>query len=265
MAIPAGRVSSSPAAAADLYLAAFQARWDAMRSPGRPHVDEPGVCGLLGGSEDPRVRLLVTDDRAHDVLAGLLPGARAGLVSIFDTAQRCVQLADRRLGWSADSVRAMVCRDLATVPALTLPDELALRPVQRLTDDGPDGVALADAVATAVSASPAITEPPAAFAAFLRSLPPPFRLFAAVDPAGVVRATSGCGVFAGYATVIFVNTAPGWRGRGIGQAMTAQALRAGLRSGARCACLDASAAGESIYRRLGFADVGTVTRFLRPG
>ncbi len=234
-----------------------------MWSPGRPKVDEPGVLGLLAGTEDSRIRLLVTDDRAHDVLAALLPDARAGMISIFGAAARCAHLVGR-LGWTSDVVTAMVCRHLQTVPTIPLPTELTLRPVQRLADDASDGVALEDAVAAAISAAPTIEEPPEVFAEFLRSLPPMFRLFAAVDNDGAIRATSGSGVFGRYATVIFVNTEPGWRGRGIGQAMTAQALRAAQRSGATQACLDASAAGLSIYRRLGFETAGTLTRFLNP-
>jgi ribosomal protein S18 acetylase RimI-like enzyme len=59
-----------------------------------------------------------------------------------------------------------------------------------------------------------------------------------------------------------VNTDPGRRGRGIGQAMTAQALSAARRAGARFAALDASDAGRSIYLRLGFDVVGMLTRFI---
>jgi len=248
--------------AIDLYVAAFLARCDAMQGPAQPKVDGLGVRGLLAGDEDPRIRLLVTDDRAYDVLAGLLADARAGMLSIFGAAARCAQLAARHLGWTSDVVTAMVCRDLRALSAVSLPSELTVRPVQRLADDEPGGVSLEDAVAAAISAAPAIKDPPPVFAEYLRSLPSPFRLFAAVDRDGVIRATSGCGVFGQYATVIFVNTELGWRGRGIGQAMTAQALRAAQRSGAKQACLDASAAGASIYRRLGFETAGTLTRFL---
>lgn len=235
-----------------------------MRNSGRRTVDGLGVRGLLAGADDPRIRVLVTDDRAYDVLAGLLPDARAGLVSVLATAPRCVQLASGSLGWASDVVSAMVCRDLHTVPTVPLPAELTLRPVQRLPDDEP-GVALEEAVAVAISATPTIEDPPAVFAEYLRSLPSTFRLFAAVDSDGVVRATSGSGVFGQYAAVIFVNTEQDWRGRGIGQAMTAAALRAAQRSGATQACLEASSGGRSIYHRIGFETVGTLMRFLNHG
>ena len=239
------------ATSVELYAAAFLARCETMRSRGRATVEEVGLRGVLPGAGDPRIRLLVTDDQAHDGLAALLPDARAGMIRIFAAAARCAQLVSDQLTWNSDTVTAMVCSDLHAVPALTLPSDLTLRPVQRLPDDE-SGVALADAVLAAMSAAPAIEDPPEVLADFPRSLPPTFRLFAAVDSDGKARATSGSGVFDQYATVIFVNTDPDSRGRGIGQAMTAHALRAAQRAGARQASLDASDAGRSIYLRLGF-------------
>ena len=63
-------------ASLDVYVAAFLARCGAMRRPGQTKIDEPGLHGLLSISDDPRIRLLVTDDRAHDVLSALLTDAR---------------------------------------------------------------------------------------------------------------------------------------------------------------------------------------------
>jgi GNAT superfamily N-acetyltransferase len=82
-----------------------------------------------------------------------------------------------------------------------------------------------------------------------------------VDRDGPVRATSASGTFGTEATVIFVNADPEWRGRGIGQAMTAAALSAAEDSGARRAGFDASDAGARIYLRLGFEAVTRTTRF----
>jgi GNAT superfamily N-acetyltransferase len=224
-------------------------------------IAAPGVCGVLPGSEGRGIQLLVTDDQAHGTLSGLLAQAKAGMIRILERAGRCTELVADQLRWSSDTATAMVSSDLRAVRALPLPSELTLQPVRRLADDARDGVALSDAVAAAVSAAPSIEDPPEVFADYLRSLPATFRLSAAVDRDGRVRATSGSGVFGEYATVIFVNTDAGWRGRGIGQAMTAQALRAARSAGARYACLDASDAGRSIYLRLGFEDAGTLTRF----
>lgn len=256
-----------PSPPPDVYIAAFIARCDARRHPAQPAVDQPGLHGLLACAQAPVTRLLVTDDRAQDALAALLPDARAGMIDVFAAAARCTELAGGDPAWKPEALTAMSCGDLRTVPATPLPAGLGLRTVRRRTtgDDAPDAVALEDAVATAIRAAPEIAETPAALAAYLRSLPAGFSLFAAVDGGGAVRATSGAGAFGPEATLIFVNTEHGWRGRGIGGAMTATALRAARAAGARRASLDASSAGLSLYLRLGFELVGPVTRFSRSG
>jgi GNAT superfamily N-acetyltransferase len=248
-----------------VYVGAAVARWDVMRRPDQLEVDEPGVRGLLPCTDDPLTRLLVTDDRAYGVLEALLPDAQAGMIKVFATAPRCAELVAGQSAWKSESATAMICRDLHSVPAIPLPRELVLRAVRRLVDEAPDGVSLEKAAAAAMFADRRITDSPGAFADYLRSLPPAIRLFAAVDGDGTVRGTSGSGAFGAEANVIFVNTDPGWRGRGIGQAMTAAALLAARARGARQACLDATDAGRSIYLRLGFEAVARTTRFFRAG
>ncbi len=150
------------------------------------------------------------------------------------------------------------------MPTGRLPGDLTLRPVRRLAGDAPEGVPLTHAVAAAKRADPAITNPDV-LAEHLRALPRAFRLLAAIDGDGIVRATAGFGTFGTTASVIFVNTDPAWRRRGIGQAMTATALRTAMRFGARQAGLDASDTGQSIYGRLGFDVATSLTRFRRIG
>jgi predicted GNAT family acetyltransferase len=157
----------------------------------------------------------------------------------------------------------MVLRRVQVAANATLPDGLVLRPVHRLASEAPNGVALRDAVAVAIASDPGIAEPADEFARFLTGLPTSVRLFAAVDDAGVARATSGCQVFGEYARVFFVNTEPSWRHRGIGRAMTAEALRAAAASGARHAFLHATDDGASVYMRLGFELAGRLTRYSR--
>jgi GNAT superfamily N-acetyltransferase len=247
--------------ALDVYVAAFVARCDALRSAGQPVVDEPGVVGLRPSAEHPVARLLITDDRAHDAVAAMLPHAKAGSINVLAAASRCAELV-RALDWRTEETTALGLRDLRMLPDVPPPDGLNVRPVRRLPDDPPDGVPLEDAVAAAVAAFPAIGDPKA-FADHLREWPPSTRLFAATDAEGVVRATSGSGTFGATASVMFVNTDAGWRGRGIARAMTAVALYAAGEQGARHAALDATAAGVSIYRRLGFAVVGPTIRVRR--
>jgi GNAT superfamily N-acetyltransferase len=251
------------ATATDIYVAAFLARCRALGGFGGRGLDAPGIYGLLPVADDPVVRVLVTDDRGLEALPAVVRDARGGMISVLAAAVRCTELVCKHPDWRPDTATAMVCRDLRTVPEVALPGELTFRAVRRLAGDGPHDVPLEDAVAAAIIAAPSIQDPPDVFADYLRSLPPAFRLFAAVDRDGAVRATSGSGAFGAEATVLFVNTDPGWRGRGIGAAMTAAALRAAAGAGARRAALDSSDAGARIYRRLGFESVGGTTRYLR--
>ena len=247
--------------ASEVYVEGFVSRCSTV---GQPLRGKPSVHGVISSAEHLPTRLLITDDRAYEDLAVLLPAARAGMINVFEAASRCAHLVDSQPRWRAKAATAMICRDLRIVPQLALPNELTLWPVRRLPSDSPDGVPLQDAVAVAILADPAAEERPAALAGYLRSLSPSFRLFAAIDGDGAVRATAGWGLFGGQMTVIFVNTHPEWRRRGIGQAMTAAALGAAQGAGARQACLDASDSALPIYRRLGFETVAGMMRFSGP-
>ena len=77
----------------------------------------------------------------------------------------------------------------------------------------------------------------------------------------VAHATSACHLVGEYAQIFFVNTEPAWRRRGIGQAMTLEAVRAAASSGVRRAFLHATDDGASVYDRLGFERVGLLTRY----
>src|SRR4051794_16021350 len=222
------------------------------------------MYGLLGCDSDPRARLLVMDDRAYDELRTHLPDVRAGHITAFPKAVRCAELVSGDPGWKRSTATAMICQDLRDVPAVPLPCGLTLEPVRRFDRDAASGVALHEAAALAGLADPGLDGSLDSFASYLRSLPPSIRLFAAVDGEGHVRATSGSGVYGHEAIVLFVNTHPAWRRRGIARAMTAAALRAAHRSGARRACLDASDASLRIYQRLGFQAVTETNRFFRP-
>ena len=61
----------------------------------------------------------------------------------------------------------------------------------------------------------------------------------------------------GVAGVFYVATVESARRRGLGDALTRHAARAGFELGARAAWLGASEMGAGLYRRIGFADLGT--------
>ncbi|WP_036725382.1 GNAT family N-acetyltransferase [Patulibacter minatonensis] len=259
-----------------VYVDAYVARARRAQVAGQTLVDGPAAHGLLPDRDGVPLRLLVTDDAALDLLAARLPSAGAGKLKVLDAAPRCLDLVTSHPYWGRSAVSTetiMGAGDLTALPDGPLPAGLTLRGIRRRDDDAtgpttddeasPDLVPLDDAIALVLRAEPDIPVSAAALADELRSLPAAVRLFAAVDAGGTVRATSGSAVFGIQADVLFVDTDPAWRGRGIGAAMTAAALRDATARGARIALLDATDAGAGIYRRLGFAPLGRTTRFDR--
>ena len=59
------------------------------------------------------------------------------------------------------------------------------------------------------------------------------------------------------AGVYYVGTVEQARRRGLGDALTRMAARAGLEMGAEAAWLGASEMGAGLYRRIGFEDLGS--------
>jgi ribosomal protein S18 acetylase RimI-like enzyme len=251
------------AAASDVYRAAFVARQSHEFGAHSVEPIAPGMHGCVTAGGDRIVRLLVTDDRAYRRLTTEATAAR-GEVSVFERAPRCDELLRGRPDWTADRpATAMVLRNLQAVTDAKLPDGLVLRAVDRLGPYALNGVPLPDAAAVALASDPGITEPADEFARYLMGLPSSVRLFAAVDDVGIAHATAGVGVSGEYARIFFVNTEPAWRRRGVGHAMTVEALRAAASAGARHAFLNATDDGVSLYLRIGFEPAGRLTRYSR--
>ena len=69
----------------------------------------------------------------------------------------------------------------------------------------------------------------------------------------------------GVAGVYYVATVASARRRGLGDALTRVAARAGFELGARAAWLGASDMGADLYRRIGFSDLGsTIVEYESP-
>lgn len=249
----------------DQYVDAFRARVRANARPGQRIVDEPGFTALVGTSASALDgRALAHDDGGVGVLADSLPTLYARVVTVLSRAESCHRLMADESGFRAEASTAMVCDDLASIEEPVLPDRLALRPISRHDVPDPGAVALEDAAAAAMraDAGAAPADSLAGFVDYLRSVPHA-RYLAAVDEGGTVRATAGIALWGEVAGVFFVDTDQDWRGRGIGTAMTAAALRDAARRGVRTAILDSSRLGLSVYRRLGFEAVSEITMFVR--
>jgi GNAT superfamily N-acetyltransferase len=80
------------------------------------------------------------------------------------------------------------------------------------------------------------------------------------EPVATAELTVGGGVVGLYN----IFTRPDARGRGVGSAMTVQPLLDARAAGHTTAILQASAAGQSLYSRLGFRSFGTITEY-KPG
>jgi GNAT superfamily N-acetyltransferase len=245
------------------YVAGFRDRLRAMRRPGQELIDEPGMVGLVGRTaESLDGRVLLIDDRALESVDQRLPELFARVLYVFEAAEACSRMISERGGFRPNPCTAMVCDDLGAVPELALPPDLTLHAVGTAPGDEP-AVSLTEAADAAIRSDPkmAPTTDPDAFLSYLRSIPNS-RYLAAVDDGGVVRGTAATANWGRTTGVFFVNTDPQWRGRGVGSAMTAAALRAAAAAGAERACLDASALGLSIYQRLGFVPVGAITQYV---
>lgn len=81
---------------------------------------------------------------------------------------------------------------------------------------------------------------------------------------GVVAATSYALTIDDATGIFNVATAPEFRGRGLGAALTARAAKDGFAAGAEFAFLQASALGHPVYLRLGFRDVEQYALLMRP-
>jgi ribosomal protein S18 acetylase RimI-like enzyme len=242
-----------------LYVDAFRDTSRTFAGPGQALIDEAGIVGVAGSEARHNGRLLLIDDSALPVLRTLVdPHAR--MVNVAPAAAGCMAYMSGLATYRAEDITAMVTRDLGAVPPFELDGPLTVR---RARVDAVDGEVHLDRAAAAcmqfdpVAADLTLHD----FVSYLQSLPNA-EFFVAVDQDGSVHATAGSSVVGKDARVFFVSTDPGWRGRGVGTAMTATALRAAHARGATRAGLDASRAGQAIYRRLGFDDVAQLTMFM---
>ena len=265
MSSPLPEVGNIPGTAAILqYAECFALRDAAHDYPARYSFDNPAVFGTA--SADPGTtngRLLIIDDTALPDLLATLPSLSPRNVSVLATAPRAMQLIESSPDFGpAEVSTAMVRPDLDDIPALTLEPGLSARLV------GESELSLTDAVCWwARLEQEAERDVPRTVQAreirrFLAGLSHG-AVFAAVDPAGRICATSASGVYGDHAQIVFVNTAHSHRRRGVGATMTTIAMTAARSSGARRASLTSSPAGLSVYQRLGFRSIGEIRGYFR--
>jgi GNAT superfamily N-acetyltransferase len=230
------------------------------RARGLTYFTKPGMFGAMDRAEGAGGGLWALGPDVGRPLRRALDTGAPDWVALTEPAAALVPVVTDHGYVVVQSVLAMAMRSLSELPEIPLPPTVSLQPVD--VHGGPDSISLEEALLVDVlhggtDAASARRDLPLEAEA-LRELPG-ITLLAAVDEGGSCVATAGTRVVGRSALVSAVATIPQYRRRGIAAALTAAALRAARETGAVRAFLDASA-GESVYARLGFTPIGTVTR-----
>lgn len=237
-----------------IYVDSFLARCEELYDE---QISHGSVLGSLG-SDDRNGAVLALDDGALPFLESHREELKECDVRVRPGAPVCLKLMHELEGMRYESGTAMAVDDVSFVQEPPLPDGLQLRRVRRTAQERV-GVPLVEAAEACLVADPGGFPSLDAFVEHLSTAPPPSaKLFAAIDDDGRVRATSGSVTYGRDVFVFFVSTDASWRGRGVGTAMTAHAIRS---SGGSRVALDATDAGRGIYSRLGLHDAGRINLF----
>jgi len=219
-------------------------------APGGRLLRGDGACAMVTGIPAPALNGVWTERADPDV---------AGVAALIDEVSGAGPLYSLRLRSGSDetvtglaSDRGMVLAEELTLMTLEAEDSIIVLPE-------PAGLAIrqiapeeAPAAATVGAAGFEVPED-----VFLRAVSPDLLRLASVrcyvgEVAGEAMTTS-LSVTVGVFTGIFcVATVPGWRGRGFGTAITARAITDALAAGSRWCWLEATAAGLTAYRTVGF-------------
>jgi ribosomal protein S18 acetylase RimI-like enzyme len=162
-------------------------------------------------------------------------------------------------GYSRTGSMPIMAVRLGQLPEPALPAGLVVERVEQAADVA-DYV---DAYASSFGVGPEIRDAVVKAESGLRTdLGRLIRLVGRVD--GRPVATSAVVISDGVAGLYWIATDPEYRGRGIGAALTAEAMAVGRQYGASVCTLQASGLGEPVYRRLGFTPVGEIELYSPP-
>jgi GNAT superfamily N-acetyltransferase len=234
------------------------------RVSGLSYFTAPGIFGATSPTGGPGGGVWALAPHVEKPLTHALETSAPDWVALTEPAADLVSLVTERGCAVMHSVPAMGLLSLSALPDLPLPPGVTLQRVG--VREAEDSISLEEALLVDVlhgssDATSAHRDLPLEADA-LRLLPG-ITLLTAVDAGGNCVATAGTRVVGSSALVSAVATIPQYRRRGIAAALTSAALRAARQAGATRAFLD-SYGGASVYARLGFQPIGTVTRCERP-
>ncbi len=265
-------VSSLAAAGDGIGLAVarhFESVWRTMAGQ-RGVTSEPGYFRLISGEAHPLGNCAVMPAGAtlSDVRDAVAPLARPGLPSAVIFADTRAPDGDvpaflYGLGYAPPGAIPAMAVEIARLKATALPDGYEFVRV----GSGADSDAWVRQLAAGYGLPIGVAQhfAPSAFHADAANETAPLQFFA-IRHRGEIVATSMCYLANGLAGIYSVATLPEHRRKGLGEHATAEPLRQLARFGYRVGILQSSEAGHSVYRRLGFVDVGRIPIFIRmPG
>ena len=231
---------------------------------GLERIDEPGLVGAVAMAGPARGGVLVTEPHGAGPLLDVLASGRPQWVGLRHRSPDLLAALAQQ-GWHvAQELQAMSMSDLDTLHLVPMP--VGITAVEVAVRQGGPGYPLHLALEVELENSRDDAAAPMRDleleARLMRELS--VRFFAAVTDEGACVGTAGSRVVDSSALVAAVATVPSYRRRGLGTAMTCRALLAARADGAVNGFLDATPAGATIYRRLGFSDLGPVVYCERP-
>jgi GNAT superfamily N-acetyltransferase len=236
---------------ADLYIRAAEVA-------GGEFVQEEYYCWTKNPYADRYGKIFnirIPGKRADTVLRKLCDDMAQGPapknILLGPTSLPC-NLAERLAGHNFNKVYTQTGMALELTQLGPLPDDEAGH--IRVVDSGP---ALAQWLLVAAAAF-GKTRNPALFQCFMREKD--FVLYAGYLHDRMV-ATTMLHIKSAVAGIHLVGTLPEYRGRGFATALTCTALRDAREKGCTIGALQASAMGESVYRKIGFNGYGTISHW----
>lgn len=220
--------------------------------------------GVITGEAHPFGNFAMVIDPADAALsataaAPLMAGAWPSALIYPNGVTAEVAAAIRTMGFSEHEIDPCMAVDLAAVATVPRPDDCQWMRVM----DGEGAAAWTKTFAAGYELPLPVARLFSPLAIELSTAADADGQFFALKRGDQIVATSMLFLADGLAGIYGVSVLPDERGQGLGAYVTAQALAEAAALGYRVGVLQSSPPGHSVYRRLGFADVGKVELFVR--
>lgn len=227
-------------------------------------VESAQYFRVITGEAHPLGNLVILrepDDASavNEAVAPLLELSQPSAVLFVAGVSDTVAEALTALGFAKVPPMPAMAVDTASVAPTTLPDGYTFLRVS----SHDEGAAWADVIAEGFGLPRGLARILSPEVQDLSTEPDAAVQFFAIQSEGKLVAASLLYLANGLAGIYCVATLPDERGKGLGAHVTAEALRIAQQLGYGVGVLQASAAGYSVYQRLGFRDVDAVAMFIR--